>query len=125
VTRGTGDAFGMARAATDGACPCGGHPAPGTAYAACCGRLHDGGQVAETAEALMRSRYCAFAVGDEDYLLRTWHPKTRPASLQLDPRHAWVGLEVLGGDGRRRCGHGGGRWSTGPGRAVGTAAPTC
>lgn len=44
----------------------------------------------------MRSRYSAFALGDVDYLLRTWHPRTRPAGLHLDPRHAYVGLEVRG-----------------------------
>lgn len=42
----------------------------------------------------MRSRYAAFAVGDAAYLLRTWHPSTRPASLVLDDT-AWSGLEVL------------------------------
>lgn len=42
----------------------------------------------------MRSRYSAFAVGDEGYLVRTWHPRTRPESLRLDPRHRWLGLEV-------------------------------
>jgi SEC-C motif domain protein len=43
----------------------------------------------------MRSRYCAFVVLDEDYLLRTWHPDTRPVALDLDPRTRWLGLEVL------------------------------
>jgi SEC-C motif-containing protein len=43
----------------------------------------------------MRSRYSAFAVGDAGYLLRTWHPRTRPASLDLDPEVRWLGLEVL------------------------------
>lgn len=42
----------------------------------------------------MRSRYSAFAVGDEAYLLRTWHPRTRPERMRLDPRHRWTGLEV-------------------------------
>ena len=44
----------------------------------------------------MRSRYSAFAVGDEAYLLRTWHPETRPEHLELaaDGR-TWSGLEVL------------------------------
>ncbi|MFW6641199.1 YchJ family protein [Nocardiopsis algeriensis] len=72
-------------------CPCG---APGT-YAECCGRLHGASAEAATAEQLMRSRYSAFAVGDRDYLLRSWHPDTRPASLDLDPRTEWVRLEVL------------------------------
>ena len=44
----------------------------------------------------MRSRYSAFAVGDEAYLLRTWHPATRPEQLGLggDGRR-WTGLEIL------------------------------
>ena len=37
-----------------------------------------------TAEQLMRSRYSAFAVSDEDYLLRTWAAKHRPASAGID-----------------------------------------
>ena len=43
----------------------------------------------------MRSRFSAFAVGDADYLLRTWHPSTRPPSLELDPAQRWLSLEVL------------------------------
>lgn len=43
----------------------------------------------------MRSRYSAFALGETDYLLRTWHPRTRPAHLDLAAEHRWVGLEVL------------------------------
>lgn len=43
----------------------------------------------------MRSRYSAFAVGDTAYLLRSWHPATRPASLELDPAQRWTGLEIL------------------------------
>ncbi|GAB96368.1 SEC-C motif-containing protein [Kineosphaera limosa] len=88
-------AFGQAGAfgqvgATGRPCPCG---APAT-YDACCGPLHRGAEHADTAEQLMRSRYSAFAVGESDYLLRTWHPRTRPASLTLDPRRRWTGLDV-------------------------------
>lgn len=43
----------------------------------------------------MRSRYTAFATGDRDYLLRTWHPRTRPRRLDPDPERRWVGLAVL------------------------------
>ncbi len=43
----------------------------------------------------MRSRYSAFAVGDADYLLRTWHPSSRPAELTLDPALRWNRLAVL------------------------------
>ena len=72
-------------------CPCG----AGLPYVDCCGRLHGGDTEAATPEQLMRSRYSAFAMGDADYLLRTWHPTTRPARLELDPRVRWVRLEVL------------------------------
>ncbi|MFD5339988.1 YchJ family protein [Streptomyces hawaiiensis] len=77
-------------------CPCG---LP-QAYEACCGRFHSAAAAAPTAEALMRSRYCAFVKGDAGYLLRTWHPRTRPGTLELDPGTRWTGLEILGtGDG--------------------------
>lgn len=43
----------------------------------------------------MRSRYSAFAVGDTEYLLDSWHPRTRPADLRLDPGRRWLFLEIL------------------------------
>jgi SEC-C motif-containing protein len=43
----------------------------------------------------MRSRYSAFAFGDPAYLLRTWHPRTRPAELELDPALTWLSLQVI------------------------------
>src|SRR5687768_4399445 len=48
-------------------CPC--HS--GLRYAACCGPFHRGMQEAPTPEALMRSRYAAFALGLGEYLVRT------------------------------------------------------
>lgn len=78
-------------------CPCG----SGRPYAGCCGPLHDGQRAATTAVELMRSRYCAFVVRDEAYLTRTWHPRTRPAALELDRGPQWLGLTVLAtADGR-------------------------
>lgn len=73
-------------------CPCS-NPA---GYAHCCGPLHDGG-VAPDAESLMRSRYSAYVLKRENYLLATWHPATRPAPLQLaaqQPEPHWLGLDV-------------------------------
>ena len=43
----------------------------------------------------MRSRYSAYACGDADYLFRTWHPRTRPASVTVDPGIIWTGLDVI------------------------------
>lgn len=42
----------------------------------------------------MRSRYSAFVLGLADYLLATWHPSTRPPTLELDAGTHWLGLEV-------------------------------
>ncbi|NJD35761.1 MAG: hypothetical protein FIA96_13170 [Betaproteobacteria bacterium] len=72
-------------------CPCG---LP-LAYAYCCGRLHAGSPAAD-AESLMRSRYSAYVLGLEDYLLATWHASTRPAALNLGTEMPtkWLGLDV-------------------------------
>ncbi len=43
----------------------------------------------------MRSRYSAFALHDAAYLLHSWHPATRPATLEFDHRLTWVGLEIV------------------------------
>lgn len=43
----------------------------------------------------MRSRYSAFVVLDAGYLLRTWHPATRPAGLELDPAVLWRRLDIV------------------------------
>lgn len=72
-------------------CPCG----TGQSYAECCGPIHSGAVSASTAAKLMRSRYSAFAVGDADYLLRSWHPSTRPAAVTLDTGQRWTGLEIV------------------------------
>ncbi|MBT0960828.1 YchJ family protein [Denitromonas iodatirespirans] len=71
-------------------CPCG---RPAT-YAACCGRLIAGDTVAADAESLMRSRYSAYCQGEADYLRATWHPSTRPETLDLTDGPRWTGLSV-------------------------------
>lgn len=43
----------------------------------------------------MRSRYSAFVCGDRDHLLASWHPSTRPASLDLEMGARWLGLQVM------------------------------
>ena len=68
-----------------------------THYAACCARYHAGPLhlLAPDAEALMRSRYSAFVLDLSDYLLATWHPRTRPAAVEPNPVGLrWLGLEL-------------------------------
>ncbi|ORA31639.1 YchJ family protein [Mycobacterium aquaticum] len=76
------------------ACPCG----SGEEYGHCCGALHRGERTAATALALMRSRYSAFARGDADYLMATWHPETRPKQLDLDDGIVWRRLQIVDTD---------------------------
>lgn len=82
-----------ARAPATLPCPCG----RASDYTACCGRWHEGPLhlQAPDAESLMRSRYSAYVLGEHDYLLATWHPRTRPADLAgKEPGLRWLGLRV-------------------------------
>ncbi len=71
------------------ACPCG-----GLAFDDCCGRYLERGDIAPTAEALMRSRYTAYVRHNAPYLLDTWAARTRPATLDFDDASQWLGLQV-------------------------------
>jgi SEC-C motif-containing protein len=71
-------------------CPCG-SAAP---YAECCGRWH-AGTPAPDALSLMRSRYSAFVLRNEQYLLATWHPTTRPDSVPFGKNVKWLGLRIV------------------------------
>jgi SEC-C motif-containing protein len=80
-------------------CPC--HS--GVRYGACCKPLHDGQREADTPQALMRSRYSAFALGLGDYLVRTLtadHPDradddAERALAQTRDVHRFLGLTIL------------------------------
>ena len=70
-------------------CPCG-----GADYATCCGRYHNGAPATDAA-VLMRSRYSAYVLKLESYLLASWHHGTRPAALDLERDNTkWTGLEI-------------------------------
>lgn len=76
-------------------CPCGSKKE----YMNCCGIYH-GGVFPETAEQLMRSRYCAFVKHNVDYLLRTQHqnlsgPNDRQEILETFQACQWLKLKVL------------------------------
>jgi SEC-C motif-containing protein len=83
-------------------CPC----QSGLSYETCCGPAHDGSRPPATAEALMRSRYSAYALRLADWLVDSAHPSTRPASI--DPAELaaakWIGLQILRHE-QRDAGH--------------------
>ena len=43
----------------------------------------------------MRSRYTAFVMLNEPYLLATWHRTTRPRTVTFEPGLKWLGLKIL------------------------------
>ena len=43
----------------------------------------------------MRSRFSAFALGLDGYLLSSWHPSTRPATVELDGGTVWRKLQIV------------------------------
>lgn len=73
-------------------CPC----SSGDIYELCCGPILSG-ELPRTAEQLMRSRYTAFTLNDEAFLLQSWHQSTRPKALNHDDEKniKWVDLKVL------------------------------
>ncbi len=73
-------------------CPCG----SGLSFDACCGRWL-AGEPAPTPEVLMRSRYVAYVLENDQYVLETWATETRPEVL-FEPgevRPKWLSLTVL------------------------------
>ena len=75
-------------------CPCGKKSEVRT-YAECCRPYHAGLRAPATAEALMRSRYSAFAMKDSNYIHATWHRTTRPPRITFVTGEAWLALRVL------------------------------
>lgn len=73
-------------------CPCGSL----LTYGECCGLYIEGKKSPPTAVALMRSRYTAYVLRDEEYLVKTWLPDNRPEPGAHNPDLHWVSLEVLG-----------------------------
>ena len=84
-------AFSLQPTPTLNHCPCG-NP---KAYVDCCGRFH-ASFAADSAVKLMRSRYSAYALRLDEYLLSTWHASTRPQMLDLLESDVlqWLGLDI-------------------------------
>lgn len=76
---------------TDAPCPCG----SGKYIEQCCDPVINGTGNATSAEALMRSRYTAYTLNNEQYLLDSWHSSTRPESVDLDVSIQWLRLKII------------------------------
>lgn len=65
-------------------------------YAQCCAPFHQGTATPRTAQALMRSRYSAYVVKNDAYLLATWHKTTRPPQIDFSQDHThWIKLDIV------------------------------
>ena len=77
-------------------CPC----SSGKELDDCCGPYLSGLKPPPSAEALMRSRYTAYARGDVAYIERTMHPKTRKGfdfdqTREWSRSSRWLGLKIV------------------------------
>ena len=73
-------------------CPCG----SGESFENCCGKYISYKQYPDAPEQLMRSRYSAYVLKDEKYLLKTWHESTHPKSLELNnDTSQWKKLKII------------------------------
>jgi len=73
-------------------CLCG----SGLTYLQCCGRYHSGEELPATAEALMRSRFTAYAQRNIEYLLNSWDADKRPAVIDFSKETAqWQKLQII------------------------------
>lgn len=85
---------------TDAICPCRAKDENPKSYSECCAPYIEEGKPAPTAEALMRSRYTAFALGKIDHLVETLAAGTRDdfdrkAITHWSRSSQWLGLEIL------------------------------
>jgi SEC-C motif-containing protein len=77
-------------------CPCGSNKL----YKECCEPLHQGSKLANSPLELMRSRYCAYVLGEVDYILATTDSSTRSyysrSSIESWSKETtWLGLEII------------------------------
>ena len=71
-------------------CPCGSEKS----FSQCCEKYLKGNAKTETAEQLMRSRYCAYVKENESYLKHTWHEDTRPETIEFETSIKWTRLRI-------------------------------
>jgi len=72
-------------------CPCD----SGKPFRDCCKPFVEQVSDAPTAESLMRSRYTAFVLLNEDYLRYSWHPDKCPKTIHLNDQTRWLGLKII------------------------------
>jgi len=76
-------------------CPCQSANKLPVLFSNCCQNFINGTDTPQTAEQLMRSRYTAFVLENEPYLLNSWHSTTKPNTVEFDNETKWLGLKII------------------------------
>jgi len=76
-------------------CPCQSVNKTPVLFSTCCQKYINNTDIPKTAEQLMRSRYSAFVLENERYLLSSWHTSTKPNAIEFDTKTKWLGLKIL------------------------------
>ena len=76
-------------------CPCQSVNKTPVLFSTCCQKYINNTDIPKTAEQLMRSRYTAFVLEDETYLLSSWHTTTKPNTIEFDMETKWLGLKIV------------------------------
>ncbi len=73
-------------------CPCG-----NPSFGDCCQPYLEGKQLPPDAVSLMRSRYTAYVLENEEYLRSTWAEENRPSGTIIEKKQPtkWTGLKIL------------------------------
>ena len=75
-------------------CPCG----SGRKFKECCHAIHLSPKAARHPEQLMRARYSAHAKNNLDFIMKSWHPDTRPDDVNIvkdwNDQCTWLALNV-------------------------------
>ncbi|WP_338564285.1 YchJ family protein [Erwinia sp. E_sp_B04_7] len=77
-------------------CPC----CSGMEYSVCCQPYLKGLAIPASPEALMRSRYTAYATQDAEYLVATWHPtcdaqRFHASLVESFKSTTWLSLQII------------------------------
>ncbi len=68
----------------------------GIQYEQCCLPFHKEEKFPGTAKSLVRSRFTAYAMRNQSYLLKTWELTNRPEDIDFSKEEAeWIRLEII------------------------------
>lgn len=77
--------------AINDSCPC----CSGENFGLCCKMIIDDISLATSPIQIMRSRFTAYVIRNENHLLRSWYIQTRPETISFPHDSIWLDLRIL------------------------------